>query len=715
MHTRPPRAICSIHAAQLLLTGLLFSSAAIAQQTTPDRTHPITLDDYFTLATINDCVASPDGKLVAYTESRWQTPDEGRNIDLWVTEVETGKATRLTFDACPDTSPRWSWDSKYIYFLSSPKKITEREPPYDGQTQVWRVRINGEDLQAVTRIKGGVEAFDLSRDTGTLYYSVNVDHTDDEWKSLKNKFKSLSYGHGVDQHSEVWKLELQTWRSEKLCEPKRFVKDFTVSPDGRRIALHTTPTSQLISNEGWSQVEVFDTRTEKMTTLPDDLYRKNVASPYAWVEGLAWSADGGKLAFTASWDGYPTELLVAEWVNDQPALRKLDRPAGVYVAGGLRWRGEQNQLCFLGGEKARVRIFVIDGVTGGKQGNCGPLTPGDVVVLSYSFSEKGGLPVVLAADPGSTPELYRMVVGAHKADFAKITNSNPQVLTWKLPKISIVSWKSRDGAECEGILELPPDAEPGKKLPLVVEIHGGPTDATPYCLQFTIYGRTLMASKGYALFSPNYRGSTGYGDKFLTDLVGHENEIDVADILTGVDALVEKGVADPERLAVMGWSNGGFLTNCIITSDTRFKAASSGAGVVDQFIQFAAEDTPGHVLNYMQGFFWDKPDAYHKGSPSARLNQIKTPTLIHVGANDARVPAVHARTLHRVLHQYLHVPCELVVYPGEGHGLTKYRHRQAKMEWDLAWYEKYLSPSTKTPKAESAAAATEGAIDKEKN
>ncbi|MGE3182489.1 MAG: alpha/beta hydrolase family protein, partial [Phycisphaerae bacterium] len=226
--------------------------------------------------------------------------------------------------------------------------------------------------------------------------------------------------------------------------------------------------------------------------------------------------------------------------------------------------------------------------------------------------------------------------------------------------------------------------------PLVVEIHGGPTSSTKVAMRYWIYGRTLLASKGYALMSPNYRGSTGYGDTFMTDLVGRECDIEVQDILSGVDAMIERGIADPERLGVMGWSNGGFLTNCLVSQTNRFKAASSGAGVIDQLMQWGVEDTPGHVVNYMQGLPWEQPAAYLKASPVYKLAEIQTPTLIHVGADDPRVPAIHAKTLFRALHDYNNIPTQLCIYPGQGHGLNTYTFRKAKMEWDLAWFEKYL-------------------------
>ena len=228
-------------------------------------------------------------------------------------------------------------------------------------------------------------------------------------------------------------------------------------------------------------------------------------------------------------------------------------------------------------------------------------------------------------------------------------------------------------------------------MPLIVELHGGLTAATYLHFRFWIYGRTLMAAQGYALLSPNYRGSTGYGDEFMTQLVGRENDIEVSDILAGVDEMIDRGIADPGRLGVMGWSNGGFLTNALIARTDRFKAASSGAGVLDQVLQWAVEDTPGHVVNFMGAALpWQNPGDYVKGSPLYGLASATTPTLIHVGGSDPRVPPVHSRGLYRALKIYLGVPTELVVYTGAHHSLTTYTHREAKMAWDLAWFDRYI-------------------------
>jgi dipeptidyl aminopeptidase/acylaminoacyl peptidase len=317
------------------------------------------------------------------------------------------------------------------------------------------------------------------------------------------------------------------------------------------------------------------------------------------------------------------------------------------------------------------------------------LIDGDVVVQAFSFPEVGhdANPAWVMNTPTSFEDVY---VFGRRNVLQRLTDANPQTATWKLPKLSLVSWKAPDGTTVEGILELPPDHKDGQKLPLVVEIHGGPTTATYFGLQYWIYGRTLLPAKGYAVLSPNYRGSTGYGDKFLTDLLGHENDLDVKDILAGVDAMVERGIADPDRLGVMGWSNGGYLTNCLISKTTRFKAASSGAGIVDTVMEWGANDEPAYAIVFKKGFPWNAAGNYHKASPTYALDKVRTPTLIHVGGSDERCPPSQSRMLYRALKEYNKVPTELLVYPGEPHGVMKYKNRKAKMEWDLAWFERYI-------------------------
>jgi len=695
-----PRTAFRAVGALLIVAG---SQGAVAG--TAVRDHAITSDDYFTIGVISNCMTSRDGRYVAYTEARWEPPNEKRNLDLWVVEVATKTVRRLTFDPAADSSPKWSPDGKWIYFTSSRKRAGEKKPPYDGRKQVWRVRVDGGEPFAVTRVEDGIGGYDLSRDGQTLYYTLSEEDVDGEWKDLRKEFKDLIYGHGVVEFTQLWKLDLTGWRAEKLVDEKRVVQSFAVSPDERRIAMITTPNELLITNEGQSRVDVYDTDAQTVTTLPDKLWRDDAHSPYGWVQAPAWSRDGDSLAFSVDWDGYPAEIYVAQWdaptgsgdPDREVAIQKLRRPNQVSVSGSrLQWRSDTHDLCFVAEDHARARVYCVTNVRGNKQGRAPAFTPGDVAVHTFSLSDAGDSLAVVMSTVSHPPDVFLLPTDRPQPPDTRLTTVNPQVDTWKLPSIEVVSWTAPDGVKVEGILELPPDREPGAKLPLIVELHGGPTSSSLLRMRFWVYGRVLMAARGYALLSPNYRGSTGYGDKFLTDLIGHKNDRDVTDILAGADAMVQQGIADPDRLGVMGWSAGGYLTNCLITRTTRFKAASSGGGILDTAMQWGIEDTPGHVINFQQGFPWNRTDEMRAASPLYDLDKVTTPTIIHVGEKDHRCPPEHSRALYRALHEYLGVPTELVVYTGQGHSPMTYTTRKAKMAWDLAWFDKYLPVELET-------------------
>lgn len=675
----------------LLATMLLVPQFALAADP-PARTHDITLDDYFTLGTMTQCETSPDGRFVVYQELRWEGQSEGRNADLWLVDLTTGQPRRLTFDKAGEQSPTWSPDSRFIYFSASDKRGGDTTAPYNGKQQVWRIGVDGGEPFAVTRLDDNVGSFLLSDDGRFLYYTQASEQTDDDWKSLRSSHKSLQYGHGITKFTQVWRLDLTAWRAEKMIDDRRVVTDMALSPDGKRMAMLTVPDDELIHKEGWSRLDVCDLASRKIAVVTPDGWRKSHPSPYGWLDGVQWSGDSQAVAFTVSFDGYPARILLAETSADGWALNQLpDTPLVSIHESTLRWKPGARDLCFLADERARQRLFSLTNCQRGKFEELKTLTPGDVFVSSYDWSADGATLAAVVSTPGHMEDLY---VSSPKKPWSRITNVNPQVDAWKLPQLQLVQWQAPDGVEVEGVLELPPDHKPGQKVPLVLEIHGGPTGSSPYRLMYWIYGRTLLPAKGYAVFCPNYRGSTGYGDKFLEQLIGRENDIEVADILSGVDALVARGIADPDKLGVSGWSNGGYLTNCLIARTQRFKAASSGAGVFDFALQWGIEDTPGHVINFATGQPWEKPEEYQRGSPLFAADKITTPTLIHVGAGDERVPAAHSRMLYRTLRFYRNVPTELVIYPGEGHGLTKYNHRKAKMEWDLAWYDKYILGKT---------------------
>jgi dipeptidyl aminopeptidase/acylaminoacyl peptidase len=355
----------------------------------------------------------------------------------------------------------------------------------------------------------------------------------------------------------------------------------------------------------------------------------------------------------------------------------------------MAWVPDRRELCRRVADQGRERILCVDGVQGGANGRVRLFPGGDVVVREFHFSEDGRDIIADVATPTALPELYRLPARGQTLPI-RLTDLNPEAASWAWPSIEVVSWTAPDGSRVEGVLERPQGPQTGP-LPLLVDIHGGPTAHFSVSRRLSQHSQGIYASQGWAVLHPNYRGSTGYGDKFMTDLVGRECDVEVKDIIAGVDAQVAAGTADPARMAVMGWSNGGYLTACMITQDSRFKAGIVGAGVVDQVIQWATEDTPGHVINFMSGHQpWEAQGEYAAASPLLHADRITAATLIHVGENDPRVPPEHARALFRALSLYSDTPTELVVYPGAGHGLTRMAQLEAKMAWDLAWLRTHV-------------------------
>ncbi len=673
-----------------LIVVFLFAVPSFAQV----RTHTVTPADYASISAITEIAVSPDGKRVAYGLSVWDKAEDTRKSDVWIVPTDgKGKPAKLTFDRGNDRKLKWSADSTQLYFLGNRKREAEKKPPFDGSTQVWRIAADGSgEVKAITREAGGVSGYDYTSKADAIYFSKDKEHADqDEFANLRAKTK-VEYGHGVRKISEIHKLDLGTWRTEKIVDETRYVRDFAVTRDGKKIAMVSAFDDTVLKSEGESRVDVCE--AGKVVTPPTEAYRKNPKnSPNAWLENLCWSPDGSRFAFTAVHDAFPAELIVGRQDSSQWTTDVVQRK-GWEVAG--YGRGIGSPLLWAN-DAALIALTDQSGQSGVAEIN----TSGGVGTIAWpmgihiqGFASVGGKRFHLLAPRD------RFATICSDPGFKDIlTDPNPHTAAWKLPSVQHITWKAPDGTEVGGVLELPFGYKKGDKLPLVVGLHGGPTTSTKADLNFDPHnGRLYFAAAGYAVLFPNYRGSTGYGDKFVTDLIGRENDIEVKDILAGIQHLVKEGIADPARVGCMGWSNGGYLTNCLITlkdSPIKFKAASSGAGIVDTVAEWGFNDEPAYPIVFKKGLPWEQPELYRKTSPTYGLGNVTTPTLIHVGGGDERCPPGHSRMLYRALKENLKVPTELVVYTGEPHGLTKLSNRVAKMEWDLAWFDKYLKCAKK--------------------
>jgi dipeptidyl aminopeptidase/acylaminoacyl peptidase len=672
---------------------LLLVSSVKAQP--PARSHDVTPDDYASIAMATELAVSPDGKQVAYCLATWDVKADNRRTDLWVVDTDgKGKPRQLTKDRANDRHPKWSADGKSIFVLGNRKRGKTADTP----THVWKVSVEDGEVKQMTPRAHAVSGFDYAPKGDAIFYSADVETTDEgDFSNLRDKFKSLEYGHGKRKVSVLHRVR-GVGTTEKLIEDNRYIREFAITQDGKRIAMITAFDDTVLKSEGESRVDVWE--DGKITTPPTDVYRKKAASPWAWLESLAWNPDGTKFAFCAVFDGYPAEIVIGEMIEEKWIMKTMPPRQQTPLSGNIRGYGtiikwvNSETISFMRDSLGRVLIDSFD-TSGMKQFGL----PGTYFT---SYFDSG--PPLASGSPSIISASSLLPAYEHRA-FPTIRRHNPNspiVLVainshtnqWKLPRIIHIAWEAPDKTPVGGVLELPPGYKKGQKLPLVVAIHGGPTTASYADLEFDPHnGRLYFSAAGYAVLCPNYRGSTGYGDKFVTDLLGRENDIEVKDILTGIQHLIDEGIADPERIGVMGWSNGGYLTNCLISMKDcpiKFKAASSGAGIVDTVAEWGFNDEPAYPRVLKKGLPWEVPENYRKTSPTYQLGNVKTPTLIHVGGGDERCPPGHSRMLYRALKEYVNVPTQLVVYPGEPHGLTKLSNRKAKMEWDLAWFEKYL-------------------------
>lgn len=364
---------------------------------------------------------------------------------------------------------------------------------------------------------------------------------------------------------------------------------------------------------------------------------------------------------------FPYAIDAAEWSNDGKS---------VYLVANM---GVHSEFQVLDLATKRVR----------------QLTNGPHAIGSVMLSAKGNHSVFVLSDPMSPGEIY--IFGSADAAPVQVTHVFDYLSRdFKIPRIEKVQWKGADGVAVEGVLTYPLDYEEGKRYPLAVNTHGGPQASDKLTFGSWSQYRPVLAASGYAILQPNYRGSTGYGNAFLRDMVGHYFRQAHLDVMTGVDYLIQRGIADPDRMIKMGWSGGGHMTNKIITFTDRFKAASSGAGAANWVSMYAQSDVRSYRTPWFGGTPWQKDApiaAYWDNSPLKDVWRVKTPTIFLVGERDVRVPMPQSVEMYRALKSN-EIPTHLYVAPREPHGWGELRHELFKMNVELEWFEKY---ATKRP------------------
>jgi len=316
------------------------------------------------------------------------------------------------------------------------------------------------------------------------------------------------------------------------------------------------------------------------------------------------------------------------------------------------------------------------------------LSPDTLMVSAPALNGTGTHVGFVSEGPDRAPEPYVSPL----APFAPMRVAELQSLP-AIPfgKTEPMRWRSFDGREIEGLVTYPTGYRPGVPVPLLTILHGGPPSS--FTQTFTggvgAYPIAAFASAGFAVLRPNVRGSSGYGREFRYANLRDWGGGDFRDAMAGIDALVQRGVADSDRLGVMGWSYGGYLTAFAITQTTRFRAASVGAGITNLVSYVGVADIPGFIGSYFGGEFWDAPKLWQDRSAVFRVKAVTTPTLIQHGENDLRVPISQGYELYTALKRR-HVPVTMVVYPRQGHGVGEPRLQLDVMRRNLEWFERWV-------------------------
>jgi dipeptidyl aminopeptidase/acylaminoacyl peptidase len=630
-----------------------------------------TVDDLLNLKTIGSPQISPDGTWVAYTVSSTDWKQDAFITHIWLVRVSTGQRFQVTRGDKSCSNPAWSPDGTWLAFTSS--RVGDRN-------QIFVIRPDGGEAVQLTNAENGVGVYAWSTNGGQIAFTSSDLHEKDV-KARKDYVGDFEVVRREYAHQHLRTFDVAEAMNTPLAGTERTkgkeysVSSFSWSPDARRIAFSATINPDLIQG-GTSDIYLLDLATDAVRTLVDTPGPDS--SP-------RWSPDGRMVVFSSAMGN-----LQHFHANRRLAVVPVDggTPRSITDAfdeqpGLVDWLADG--VYFGASQKTASHLFRADPATG----RITRISQADALMLGgASFTRDGRSLVFTAGSSSSLTEIYVTTV----QPFAprKLTAMTDQVADLRLGRREVISWKSRDGTEIEGVLIKPADFDPAKKYPLLCIIHGGPTGVdTPTMIDARVYPSDIWAGRGALILKVNYRGSAGYGEQFRQLNVRNLGVGDSWDVLSGVDHLVKLGWVDPKRVGCMGWSQGGYISAFLTTSSTAFAAISVGAGISNWATYYYNTDITPFTIQYLGADPAADPEIYAKTSPMTYIKQAKTPTLIQHGELDRRVPIPNAYELRQGLEDR-GVPVEMVVYKGFGHGVTKPRASRAVMLHNLAWFNHYI-------------------------
>ena len=621
------------------------------------------------IKSISQTEISNDGKSIAYVVREPIMEDKKSEYlsQIWVTDTGSKENIQYTFNQKSSSSPKFSPDGKKIAFLSS----------RSGKNQIWIMNTLGGEARMLTKEKKGVRSIKWSPDGKMISFLKSDDDTEDEIKSKENKTDVILVDKNF-KYSHIYSYHFDEDTVTKVTSGNYSVNSFDYSPNGKKIIFSHQEDTNINTGFINTDISVIDSDGKNLRLLVDRPGRDG---------NPIFSGDGNKFAFISSGGKQESiglgDVFVYDLKND--VINKLantfNRSSNI-----ISWTSDDENLIISESVKTTGQLLLLptngDGyISWSKEKYSNGVISS---VVKSKFSEK----IVLCYENLNTPvEVY--ISETNKPSFEKISDIN-NLKYPKLSKTEIISWKSYDGKEIEGILTYPKNYKKGSKYPVILQIHGGP--AGVFSERFNgrpgIYMTEYFSEKGYITIKPNPRGSTGYGKEFRYANYKDWGYGDYEDVVSGVDKVIEMGIGDPDRQFVMGWSYGGYLTSFIVTKTNRFKAASMGAGLPNLISMVTTTDIQDYLVAHMGAEFWEDYDTYEKHSAIYQIKNTKTPTQIIHGSNDLRVPFTQGQEFYRALDR-LGVDTEMVVYPRTPHGPREPKFLMDVSDRILTWFEKY--------------------------
>ena len=616
---------------------------------------------------------SPDGRKVVYTVSQAvMTPEKSEYVtQIWLVNHDGSDSLQLTFAEKSSDNPQWSPDGKMIAFTSS----------RSGKSNLYVLRLIGGEAEQTTDVKTGVGNFAWSPDDKQIAFLMRDGQSEDEEKGTKGKDDSR----WVDENIKMNRLHVINIEKDAngTREPRKLTGDYNVdsdfdwAADGKTIAFART---KMPKADYWTTGDLMAVDVASGAV-------KTIAATNAAESGPKYSPDGKSLLFLVSddpprWAGYRRLAVVATGGGPVKLLAEsFDAQPNV-----IDWSADSKKIYF-GETKGTVsRIYSLDvnssAITELNKGNeviSGPSLNRSETMIGFTFQTND-----------KAPEAYVSPVNVFSP--VQVSRANADLPKLPLGKTEAIKWKSSDGLEIEGLLTYPVNYQAGKRVPLLLIVHGGP--AGVFTQSFLVgsrgvYPTEAFPARGYAMLRVNPRGSSGYGHKFRFANIKDWGGGDYQDLMTGVDEVIRLGVADPDRLGVMGWSYGGFMTSWIVTQTKRFKAASVGAGVTNLMSFIGTADIPSFIPDYFGEQPWENLEIYRAHSAMFHMKGVVTPTLVQHGEADERVPISQGYEFYNAL-KVRNVPSRMIVLPRMPHGPNEPKMVLKAKQTNLEWFEKYV-------------------------